>query len=192
MKHTRFVSLALCAALLVGLLAGCGSTASTSSGSAAASTSAASESLSRTEASTSGLFSDEENSIFSVDGTAEAFQPCLGWGPGVSGCTLKSVIAAASLLQWAEDSRLALRSEADVKEVFHSWYDELSADEQEMFAEAWAMIREDAETLMTDKESIAGLIDDAGLDGKDLPGCTLPNWEMLKDVLDAEVPEVVL
>lgn len=41
-----------------------------------------------------------ENSLFSLSDPDDAFAPCLGWGPGVSGCSLKSVIAAASLLKW--------------------------------------------------------------------------------------------
>ena len=78
MNRTRILSLALCAALLAGLLAGCG-------GSADSASSAASESIpsSTTEASTSGLHPTfDENALFSISGTDEAFAPCLGWGPG--------------------------------------------------------------------------------------------------------------
>lgn len=110
LRYTRFFSLLLCAALACSLLAGCGgagsgSTEAPSSASSAASA-ASGEELpgSTTRADTSGLNPGDfdENSIFSITGTSAAFEPCLGWGPGVSGCSLKSVIAAASLLQWAE------------------------------------------------------------------------------------------
>ncbi len=197
MIQKRFVSLLLCAALALCLLAGCDTAASGSTGSASApansSASASSENIPSTtnEANTSGLRPNfDENSLFSITGTSDAFEPCLGWGPGVSGCSLKSVIAAASLLQWAEDARLASRTPDAVQEAFYNWYDTLDADEQESFAEAWTMIEPDALSLLSDKESMTGRIEDAGLDPDALPGCTLKNWQALQTVLDDCVPAV--
>ena len=185
LRYARILSLLLCAALACSILAGCsGSTASSSeapsSASSSASSAASGEDLpdSTTRADTSGL----------NPGTAAAFEPCLGWGPGVSGCSLKSVIAAASLLQWAENARLASRTPEAVQEAFYSWYDTLDADEQESFAEAWTMIEPDALSLLSDKDSMAGRIEDAGLDPDTLPGCTLKNWQALQTVLDDCVP----
>ncbi len=196
MNRIRIISLALCAVLLTGLMAGCGGGSSTTNGSNAASNSAssaaASESIpsSTTEANTSGLRPNfDENSLFSIEGTTEAFAPCLGWGPGVSGCSLKSVIAASSLLQWAEDTNLSLKTTDAIRDAYNEWYDSLSSLEQESFAEAWPMIREDANTMLSDINSIAGVIDDAGLDISDLPGCSEENWKALQDVLDDLVPE---
>ena len=51
------------------------------------------------------------------------------------------------------------------------------------------MIREDANTLLTDASSMADRIEDAGLDASDLPGCSEENWTALQDVLDELVPE---
>ena len=99
------------------------------------------------------------------------------------------MIAAASLLQWAENARLASRPPEAVQEAFYSWYDTLDADEQESFAEAWTMIEPDALSLLSDKDSMAGRIEDAGLDPDTLPGCTLKNWQALQTVLDDCVPE---
>ena len=184
LRYTRILSLLLCAALACSILAGCsGSTASSSEAPSSASSSASSAA--------SGLNPGDfdENSIFSITGTAAAFEPCLGWGPGVSGCSLKSVIAAASLLQWAENARLASRTPEAVQEAFYSWYDTLDADEQESFAEAWTMIEPDALSLLSDKDSMTGRIEDAGLDPDTLPGCTLKNWQALQTVLDDCVPE---
>ena len=197
LRYTRFFSLLLCAALACSLLAGCGgagsgSTEAPSSASSAASA-ASGEELpgSTTRADTSGLNPGDfdENSIFSITGTSAAFEPCLGWGPGVSGCSLKSVIAAASLLQWAENARLASRTPEAVQDAFYNWYDTLDADEQESFAEAWTMIEPDALSLLSDKDSMTGRIEDAGLDPDALPGCTLKNWQALQTVLDDCVPE---
>ena len=200
LRYTRILSLVLCAALLCSVLAGCGSSAAGSGASSAApasdSASASGETLpdSTTRADTSGLNpgSFDENSIFSITGTAAAFEPCLGWGPGVSGCSLKSVIAAASLLQWAEEARLASRTPEAVQDAFYNWYDTLDADEQESFAEAWTMIEPDALALLSDKASMEGRIQDAGLDPDALPGCTLKNWQALQTVLDECVPTVEL
>ena len=199
LKYTRILSLILCAALACSVLAGCSGTSASSSeaSSSAPASSSASESGetlpdSTTQANTSGLNPGDfdENSIFSITGTSAAFEPCLGWGPGVSGCSLKSVIAAASLLQWAESARLASRTPDATQDAFYSWYDTLDSDEQESFAEAWTMIEPDALSLLSDKDSMTGRIEDAGLDPDTLPGCTLKNWQALQSVLDDCVPAV--
>ena len=197
MIQKRFVSLLLCAALALCLLAGCDTAASGSTGSASApansSASASSENIPSTtnEANTSGLRPNfDENSLFSITGTSDAFEPCLGWGPGVSGCSLKSVIAAASLLQWAESAHLSSRTPEAIQDAFYNWYDSLSSADQENFAEAWTMIEPDALSLLSDKESMTDRITDAGLDSDTLPGCTLKNWQALQNVLDSCVPAV--
>ena len=199
LKYTRILSLILCAALACSVLSGCGgagagSSEASSSAPASSGAAASGESLpdSTTQADTSGLNPGDfdENSIFSITGTSAAFEPCLGWGPGVSGCSLKSVIAAASLLQWAENARLASRTPDAIQDAFYNWYDTLDSDEQESFAEAWTMIEPDALGLLSDKESMTGRIEDAGLDPDALPGCTLKNWQALQSVLDDCVPAV--
>ena len=198
LKYTRVLSLLLCGALLCSLLAACSgnsasSAAPASSDSASASASASSEELpsSTTQANTGNMNPGnfDENSLFSVTGAADAFAPCLGWGPGVSGCSLKSVIAAASLLQWAESAKLSNRSPEAIQDAYYGWYDSLDSNEQEGFAEAWPLIKSDALSLLSDKESMTGRIDDAGLDASKLPGCTLKNWQALQSVLDDVVPE---
>ena len=198
LKYTRALSLLLCGALLCSLLAACGGSSASSSApaasdSASASASAGSEELpsSTTQANTGNMNPGnfDENSIFTVTGVADAFEPCLGWGPGVSGCSLKSVIAAASLLQWAESAKLSNRSPEAIQDAYYNWYDNLSSGEQEGFAEAWPLIKSDALDLLSDKESMSGRIEDAGLDASKLPGCTLKNWQALQTVLDDVVPE---
>ena len=195
MIQKRFVSLLLCAALALCLLAGCDTAASGSTGSASApansSASASSENIPSTtnEANTSGLRPNfDENSLFSITVTSDAFEPCLGWGPGVSGCSLKSVLAAASLLQWAEQTNLTSRTTDAIEDAFSQWYDALDSMDQESFAEAWTMIEPDALSLLSDKDSMTGRIEDAGLDAKELPGCSEENWKALADVIDVLVP----
>lgn len=194
LKYIRPLALALCAVLLCSLFTACSGTSSSSEQpSSAASASSDSGELpdSTTQANTGSLHPGnfDENSIFSIQNTADAFEPCLGWGPGVSGCSLKSVIAAASLLQWAEEQNLSSYSADEIQDAFSGWYENLSAVDQENFAEAWTLIEPDALSLLSDKESMAGRIEDAGLDPDDLPGCTLKNWQALQNVLDDCVPE---
>ena len=192
MTRNRILSLLVCAALLAGLLAGCTSTSGGSSASASGDA-ASSESIpaSTAQADTGKLtpnLDEDENSIFSIQNTEAAFAPCLGWGPGVSGCSLKSVIAAASLLKWADGCNMSIQPVSDIKAAYTQWFDSLSADDQQSFADAWPLIKADAETLLTDKDSMTGRIEDAGLDAKELPGCSEENWKALADVIDVLVP----
>ena len=192
MTRNRILSLLVCAALLAGLLAGCTSTSDGSSASASGDA-ASSESIpaSTAQADTGKLtpnLDEDENSIFSIQNTEAAFAPCLGWGPGVSGCSLKSVIAAASLLKWADGCNMSIQPVSDIKDAYTQWFDSLSADDQQSFADAWPLIKADAETLLTDKNSMTGRIEDAGLDAKELPGCSEENWKALADVIDVLVP----
>ena len=148
MTQKRILSLLVSASLLCGLLAGCSNTngdASHASSSASEPSSVSSESApsSTAQADTSGLFNKDfdENSLFSVDGTAAAFEPSLGWGPGVSGCSLKSVQAAATLLVWADEANLSARTETAIEDAYTQWYDNLSDSEQEGFAALAARFR---------------------------------------------------
>lgn len=197
MTQKRILSLLVSAALLCGLLVGCSDTNddashASSSASSPSSSSASSESApsSTVQADTSGLFNKDfdENSLFSVDGTAAAFAPSLGWGPGVSGCSLKSVQAAATLLVWADEANLSARTDTAIEDAYTQWYDNLSDIEQEGFAEAWPMIKEDAAALLEDKDAMAGRLDDVGLEADKLT-FSEKDWNALEEVVDPLVPE---
>ena len=194
MIRNRILSLLVCAALLACLLAGCSTSSGTDGGDAASSSgsAASSESIpsSTVTADTGkvGPLDAGENSLFSLSDLDDAFTPCLGWGPGVSGCSLKSVIAAASLLKWADGCNMSIQPVSDTKDAYTQWFNSLSADDQQSFADAWPLIKADAETLLTDKDSMTGRIEDAGLDAKELPGCSEENWKALADVIDVLVP----
>lgn len=197
MTQKRILSLLVSAALLCGLLVGCSDTSddashASSSASSPSSSNASSESApsSTVQADTSGLFNKDfdENSLFSVDGTAAAFAPSLGWGPGVSGCSLKSVQAAATLLVWADEANLSARTDTAIEDAYTQWYDNLSDIEQEGFAEAWPMIKEDAAALLEDKDAMAGRLDDVGLEADKLT-FSEKDWNALEEVVDPLVPE---
>ena len=181
MIRKRILSLLVCAALLCGVLAGCSTSSASASESIPSSTVTA-------DTGKVGPLDAGENSLFSLSDPDDAFAPCLGWGPGVSGCSLKSVIAAASLLKWADGCNMSIQPVSDIKDAYTQWFDSLSADDQQSFADAWPLIKADAETMLTDKDSMTGRIEDAGLDVKELPGCSEENWKALADVIDVLVP----
>ena len=197
MTQKRILSLLVSAALLCGLLAGCSDTSDDASHASSSASSPSSSRASResapsstVQADTSGLFNKDfdENSLFSVDGTAAAFAPSLGWGPGVSGCSLKSVQAAATLLVWADEANLSARTDTAIEDAYTQWYDNLSDIEQEGFAEAWPMIKEDAAALLEDKDAMAGRLDDVGLEADKLT-FSEKDWNALEEVVDPLVPE---
>lgn len=192
MSVKRLAAMLLCAAFAISLLSGCGGAASSSASSAASSEAAASEAVpsSKAEASASGIVpSSDENSIYALTDPAKAFKSSLGWGAGTAGTSLKTVIAAADMLEWAEDNNLSHQSRSAAESLLQKWYDGLSDTQRESFIESWPLIKSTASTLLTDKESISGRIEDAGLNIKNLPGCTQKNWDVLQDILDGIVPE---
>ena len=89
----------------------------------------------------------------------------------------------------AEGARMSSRSPEAIQDAFYSWYDGLTDNQQEGFAEAWPLIKDAALDLLSDKDSMTDRIADAGLDADTLPGCTLKNWQALQSVLDGIVPE---
>ena len=89
----------------------------------------------------------------------------------------------------AEGARMSTRSPEAIQDAFYSWYDGLTDNQQEGFAEAWPLVKDAALDLLSDKDSMTGRIADAGLDADTLPGCTLKNWQALQSVLDGIVPE---
>ena len=84
---------------------------------------------------------------------------------------------------------LRAASPGAIEDAFSQWYDALDSMDQESFAEAWPLIKDDANALLTDKDSLSGRIEDAGLDPADLPGCSEKNWDALQDVIDRLTPE---
>ena len=83
--------------------------------------------------------------------------------PGVSGCSLKAAGAAGELLDWAKQY-MSVTSETEIKEKAQSWYDANKEElvEVETIMLAWEAVYEDAQKILTDRDSILPLLDDAG------------------------------
>ena len=83
---------------------------------------------------------------------------------------------------------MSSRSPEAIQEAFYSWYDGLTDNQQEGFAEAWPMIKEDAAALLEDKDAMAGRLDDVGLEADKLT-FSEKDWNALEEVVDPLVPE---
>lgn len=196
MVTKRLAALVLCAVLALGVLAGCGGSAATEAASQAGASSAASSEAapgSKSEAAASGILpSDDENSLYALSDPAKSLESSIGWGPGTAGTSLKRLIAAADMLKWAEDNNIAHQSQTAAASVLQKWYDSLTSTQQEGLSEAWPLIKESANILLTDKDSVSGLIEDAGLAKRKLPGCTEANWNTMEELLDDIIPATEL
>lgn len=83
--------------------------------------------------------------------------------PGVSGCSLKAARAAGEALDWAKQY-MAATDESEILQKAQSWYDENKEQlvELESIMAAWEAVYEDAKTIITDRDSILPVLDDAG------------------------------
>jgi hypothetical protein len=184
-KHLRA---ALCAAALgiAVLLSGCSGLAafsgSTAPSSAAASSVAAAPASSAAApssvaASTSAASTSQNISL------PDALNACLGWG-GDAGSSLKSMIAACSLLDWAEDNGAAKADSAELAAEVQSWLNGLDSDQRANMSENWEGISANADTVVSDPASVADLLDCAGNPNRHA-SYTSANWEALKAAVNA-------
>ena len=103
-----------------------------------------------------------------------------------SSSSASSESAPSSTVQAATSG--LFNTDAAIEDAYTQWYDNLSDLEQEGFAEAWPMIKEDAAALLEDKDSMAGRLDDVGLEADKLT-FSEKDWNALEEVVDPLVPE---
>ena len=82
--------------------------------------------------------------------------------PGTAGASLKAAIAAADLLDWANEPVPQENIETTVKE----WLASQSTDALERLPEQLDQLFGTVERLVSDYEGCAGLLEDAGLEGR--------------------------
>ena len=183
-----------CAVFLLSLvLAGCTAAASSverssSSSSQALSEAPASQAVPSGEEDTTPApnFDDTENSFNGISDPTSAFAGGLGWGPGTAGTSLKSVAAAASMMNWADQNGASNRSSEALNDCLTKWYDSLEQVDQENFAEAWPLIEESAQRILDDPQAVRPEMEDAGV--QDIPSCSADDWSALAGALNAIVP----
>lgn len=82
--------------------------------------------------------------------------------PGTAGASLKAAIVAADLLDWADDPAPQENIDATVQ----SWLAAQSEEALERLPEQIDQLSGTVERLLTDYEGCAGLLEDAGLEGR--------------------------
>lgn len=181
----------LCIAAMFGLLVGC-TTASPSS------TQTASVPGTLTQPDNSSVLvldgdseaasepSDAENGLAAgdLDALDEALDACLGWGPGSAGSSLHSVAAAASLLDWATENRLAARTGDPAADAFDAWYTALDELDKDTFAETWPLVCDQADALLEDPDGMAELLETAGAAPAPANGWDAADWDALRTAVD--------
>lgn len=178
--------------LLSLVLAGCTPTATSSSSSSVSSQALsevpASEAIPSGEDDTTPApnVDDTENGFSGISAPANAFAGSLGWGPGTAGTSLKSVAAAASMLDWADENSAANRSSDALRDSLSQWFDSLEQVDQENFAEVWPLIEESAQRILDDPKAVQEELSDAGV--QEIPSCSEEDWSAVAGVLNAIVP----
>ena len=181
-----------CAVFCLALfLAGC--TAAANSGSAAPSSQAlseapASQAVPSGEGDTTDAPSvdDTENGLTGLTDPTEAFARGLGWGPGTAGTSLKSVAAAAAMMDWAETNGAARRSASSLNDCLAGWFNGLETFDQENFAEAWPLLEDAAQRILDDPAGEAPMMEDAGV--TETPTCSAEDWTAFAGAMNAIVP----
>ncbi|MCD7804238.1 MAG: hypothetical protein LUH03_03665 [Oscillospiraceae bacterium] len=112
-----------------------------------------------------GMEDDTESEVTFTDSEISEFcdlmDACFGVGPGSAGSSLRSVSAAGSLLDWAENHSDMLTEET-LEELLAEWngYDW----DYEDLEESWNSVVGSIEEIVADPtdESLLGLLDDSG------------------------------
>ncbi|MCI2047908.1 MAG: hypothetical protein LKJ90_09375 [Faecalibacterium sp.] len=112
---------------------------------------------------------------------SDALNACLGWG-GDAGSSLKSMIAACSVLDWAEDTNAA--SASGLQDEAAAWLTSLSADDASLFADNWYSVSANGDALAADPASVADLLEAAGNPNRH-KSYTAANWQAVKDAVNA-------
>lgn len=92
---------------------------------------------------------------------AAALDNTIRYGPGEAGVSLKTAIAAAGLLDWAEDYAPASGISSITGEV-EAWLARQAPEDQALFWENWPAVDDTAQTIARDISACLDLLEDAG------------------------------
>lgn len=90
-----------------------------------------------------------------------ALANCVGWG-ATAGSSMDAVIAACTLMSWANDNSLKDSSATAVDTMLKTCYNNLNLEEQKNFKSNWTTISDTADVILTDYEAIAETVKDSG------------------------------
>jgi len=142
--------------LSAALLAGCASSSSTSAGSASAAVSSAAASGASSAASSAGTVSYEKADLDQV------LDACKSFEMDSAGGSLKSADAAAGLVEFSAKNAVGANIKALGDDV-ESWYNGLTDADKTLLKKNWSDIYQDAQAIVADPSSQAGLLSDAGV-----------------------------
>ncbi len=97
----------------------------------------------------------------SVDDVSYYWENLLGWG-GSAGSSLKTQIAAVSLLEWASSNGIYRYEGTEPEEAVRAWYDGLSDDQKQNFQENMESVFEAGDAIL-DGTADEGLLSDSGV-----------------------------
>lgn len=90
-----------------------------------------------------------------------ALDGCVSFGEGEAGSSLKSAIAAAGLVDWAEDNARASDIDA-AGELIRAWLEDLEPERQSLFWANWPVVDGRASLMVEDLAGQLPLLEDAG------------------------------
>lgn len=91
-----------------------------------------------------------------------ALEQCAAYGPGEAGSSLKTVVAACGMLDWAE-ANPAVPADKELTRRIEGWLDEQEPDSRELFWQNWPSIDRQAQEILADPEANRELIESAGV-----------------------------
>ena len=105
--------------------------------------------------------------------------------PGTAGSSLKRAIAAANVLEFSVQNKLAQVNRESFAAELSAALDEMTEDEKALFPEQLASVMEQADEALRSFDSLSGLFEDAGVLEKMQQLMTDENlqadWKMLKE-----------
>lgn len=110
-------------------------------------------------------------------------EACANVAPGTAGSSLRSVSAAASLLDWAEDQLKYIITERSIISLLKGWQSTCEDFDWQLecLKESWESVVGSIEEIVADptEESLSGLLDDSG-------------YTLKHDEYDEEIAEIII
>ncbi|MCD8344743.1 MAG: hypothetical protein LUC38_02115 [Oscillospiraceae bacterium] len=121
-----------------------------------------------------------DTELYEFSGIIEA---CANVAPGTAGSSLRSVSAAASLLDWAEDQLKYIITERSIISLLKGWQSTCEDFDWQLecLKESWESVVGSIEEIVADptEESLSGLLDDSG-------------YTLKHDEYDEEIAEIII
>lgn len=111
------------------------------------------------------------------DGLHLALEQCVSYGSGEAGSSLKAVIAACGLLDWAEEHPEA-PADSELTDSIEGWLGSQELAVREQFWENWPAIDQQAREIQADPEELDELLASAG-DPQNHESYTLASYDRL-------------